>query len=404
MRSTLTIALTGRYFSWGGGIELLRLIANGLLTKQETHKLKIFLLLPVHNKVETPLDALRVVKRSIEGTISHRSPWFPLTAPAYHEGFLDFFQHTRDGGAEICYYDNSPAGLLRCLRRIGADVALPVNGSLGADFPVPWIGYASDFQHKYLPENFTPSECLNRDIHFATMLRDASVAIVNSRAVQSDIFSFFPYAGTKVCALPFSPNPMHEWFEELPFDVREKYSLPDRFFLISNQFWIHKDHLTAFRALRSVESHIVCTGSMEDYRRPHYREEIERFLADHSLTGRVRLLGHIPKRDQIEIMKRSLAVLQPTLFEGGPGGGAVYDAVSLGVPAIVSDIPVNREVEAEGVRFFRAGDSDDLAEKMRHLLAKETNRPSQERLMAMGQANLEKLGDSLLEAVQLVLG
>ena len=38
------------------------------------------------------------------------------------------------------------------------------------------------------------------------------------------------------------------------------------------------------------------------------------------LEQRVRVLGLVPKRDQIEIMKKACAVLQPTRFEGGPGG------------------------------------------------------------------------------------
>lgn len=394
--------MLGRYFGWSGGSDFLRHIANGLLTKQKVHKLDIYLLLPINNKIETPLDIVRVLLRSVKGTIEHKRPSLALPAPAFHESMPDFFLHTHEGSIEVVYYENSPAGLLRCLRRLGVDVALPVNGSLGRDFPVPWIGYAPDFQHKYFPQNFSSSECFDRDIQFATTFRDATVAVANSKTVKADIFSFFPHATLEVYSLPFSPNPLLEWFEDPPFDVQEKYSLPERFFLISNQFWIHKDHLTAFKALTSVDSCMVCTGTMEDYRRPHYLAELERFLADADLTQRVKLLGHIPKRDQIEIMKKCVAVVQPTLFEGGPGGGSVYDAVSLGVPVILSDIPVNKEVIAANVRFFRAGDSEELAQRMRDVLKEEITRPSRDVLLEMGRTNLEKLGDCLLEAVHCV--
>ena len=44
----------------------------------------------------------------------------------------------------------------------------------------------------------------------------------------------------------------------------------------------------------------------------------------------VEIVGHIPKLDQIALLKNSIAVIQPTLFEGGPGGGSAYDAISLG--------------------------------------------------------------------------
>lgn len=403
MKSCLTIALLGKDFGWGGGVDFLRYLANGLLAKQQKYDLKIYLLLPVNNRIEDLNDILRVVKRSINGTLQRKRPWFALPAPAYQASVPDFFLHLQRGKIEIIYYANTSAGLLRCLKSIKADVALPVNGTLGRDYPIPWVGYASDFQHKYYPENFSSQECFSRDIHFATVFRDSSSAIVNSKAVKDDVFHFFPHTNTKVCSLPFSPNPLSEWFEELPFNIYDKYLLPNTYFLISNQFWVHKDHLTAFKALKSVDGYIVCTGSMEDYRRPGYMAIVRNFLVDNDLTDRVLLLGHIPKRDQIEIMKKSVAVLQPTLFEGGPGGGCIYDAVSLGVPAIISDIPVNREVEGKNIYFFKAGAHDELAEKMQYLLQTHVQRPTIDQLIMMGQANLEKLGDTLLEVVSYVV-
>jgi len=403
MKDEMTIALLGRGFYWAGGIDFLRHLANGLLSKQKTHKFKIYLLLPIDNKIETPFDILRVAMRSIKSTIQQKRPCFAVPTPAFQVNILDFFLHTQEGQIDVVYHENSSSGLLRCLKKINADVALPVNGTLGSDYPVPWVGYAYDFQHKHLSENFNSQECFNRDIHFATIFRDATAAVVNSRAVKNDVFRIFPYTKTKVYSLPFSPNPVPEWFEELPSEVLAKYTLPEKYFLISNQFWIHKDHLTAFKALTTTDSHIVCTGAMADYRRPDYLSEIKDFLTKNGLEERVKLLGHIPKRHQIEIMKKSVAVVQPTLFEGGPGGGCVYDAVALGVPAIISDIPVNKEVESGNIYFFSAGNYEDLSEKMRELLRAELNRPGKDQLIMMGQSNLEKLGDCLLEAVSCVV-
>jgi len=38
-------------------------------------------------------------------------------------------------------------------------------------------------------------------------------------------------------------------------------------------------------------------------------------------------------------------------------------ALSYGLPVLVSDIPVNKEVELPAERYFRCGDVDDLKEK-----------------------------------------
>lgn len=404
MAKEIRIALLSKYFGWSGGIDFLRHIANGLLAKKDSHNVKIYLLLPVTNKLESPTDLLRVINRSIKATIKNKHLCIASPKPAFHDSMLDFFDHTQGGKVEIIYHDNSNAGLLKCLKKINADVALPVCGSLGIDFPIPWIGYIYDFQHKYLPDNFDPIECFNREIGFATTLRDSNALIVNSKAVKDDICRFYPWVdGNKVFNLPFAPHPLKEWFEPYQVNIKNQYNLPDKYFLISNQFWIHKDHLTAFRALKQIpETHnigLVCTGEMSDHRHPDYVKELKHFIFENGLNEKLHLLGHIPKRAQIEIMKVSIAVIQPTLFEGGPGGGSVYDAVSLGVPVILSDIPVNKEVNAKNLHFFKSGDSDSLTEKMIEIINTRTNRPSQADLLHMGRNNLSNLGNTLLNAI-----
>lgn len=404
MTMSVNIALLGRDFGWGGGVDFLRHVANGFLAGQQATNLKIYLLLPLENKIETPFCFSRVLKLSIKGSWQRKQLWFARQRPAYHETMLDFFEHIQTGKIQILYYENSNAGLLRCLRRINADVALPVIGTLGRAFPVPWVGYVYDFQHKYLPGNFSEEECSVRDAYFAAVLRDAAVVIVNSRTVKEDIVRFFPDAKAEVLNLPFSPNPLPEWFDDIPFDIYEKYLLPEKYFLVSNQFWIHKDHLTVFRSLVKNDINIVCTGTMEDCRSPDYMIKIYKFITENNLADRIRLLGHIPKRHQIEIMKKSVAVIQPTLFEGGPGGGCVYDAISIGVPIILSDISVNKEVEANYVWFFKSGDCEDLAAKIYEVQNTKIERPSQDDLMIMGQNNLEKLGNRLAEVVNCAIG
>ena len=59
------------------------------------------------------------------------------------------------------------------------------------------------------------------------------------------------------------------------------------------------------------------------------------------------------------------AVLQPTLFEGGRGGGAGPLALSLGTPCILSDINVNLELKGQyGTIFHTAANFNDLKDKL----------------------------------------
>lgn len=71
----------------------------------------------------------------------------------------------------------------------------------------------------------------------------------------------------------------------------------------------------------------------------------------------------------------------------------MYEAVGLGVPAVVSDIPINLEIDQGEVCFFRKGDAEHLAESVAELLSSPRPRPTREELLAKGDANLQRLGN-----------
>lgn len=407
MKSRLTIALLGKYFGWGGGSDLLRSITNALALKTKSEPLTIYLLLPVENRIKNREDVVELGKRIVLDLAKFKCRSFK-ERPLYDSSMLDFFEQI-DGHIEIVLHNDTKGGLRRCLREIGADVVLPVLDCLDNSFPLPWLGYIYDFQHKYYPQFFDVDTCRHRDIFFGSILKTARGVLVNSRSVKKDIATFYPGNPCRVFAMPFAPAPVADWFEEPAEDLRRTYNLPECYFIISNQFWVHKSHGTAFEALAMLrletleDVHIVCTGNVQDHRFPGYFTELQTKIAAWGVADRIHFLGHIPKLDQLQIMKKAIGVIQPTLFEGGPGGGSVLDGVALGVPAIVSDVPINREIEAETVRFFTVGSAEELATKMGELIARTPVRPSPEILIERGREKAERLGDTLLEAIEYVM-
>ena len=119
------------------------------------------------------------------------------------------------------------------------------------------------------------------------------------------------------------------------------------------------------------------------------------------VTNRVHILGLIPKNDQIALLRGAIGLLQPTLNEGGPGGGSVYDSVALGISSIVSDIAVNREIQGEEtVSFFRAQDPASLLAAMTALMqAPPRIQFSSSELLHQGKKRRERCGNMLLDAI-----
>ena len=224
-----------------------------------------------------------------------------------------------------------------------------------------------DFQHKYLPKYFSKKEIMIRNEYFRNIAKYASTVILSSKCAQRDFHEFFPYAASKTTVLPFRSVPSPKWFNVNPKDLQKKYSLPDKFFIVSNQFWQHKNHLAIFEAMNLLNKEglrpiVVCTGHRQDYRRPGYYDEVLKTIRRYDLDEQIILLGLVPKIDQIQLLRRSIAVIQPSLFEGW--STVVEETRCIGKPIILSDIPVHLEQNPPNCEYFDRNSTYSLAEVM----------------------------------------
>lgn len=391
------------FVEWAGGVDFLNIVIGSILATEQGQRAEIILLVPSAGLRARAQRVLAHSKALIKSAIYRRFLVSSTTMGAAH-----LQSAVQDLGIEIVRIAPGRRALRAAATKYQLDVLLPAVFTLGTGFPKPWIGYIFDCQHRHLTQHFRERDRRNRDEAFQELLSDANAVIVNSRAVKSDLDTFYPGHGGTVFSMPFAPAPRTEWLAEQTGTL-EKYFVGQPYFLISNQFWIHKDHATAFTAFEKVASRntavsLVCTGGTYDSRDPaHFPRLVDQIKAA-GLQHRVKILGVLPKRDQIELLKRAQAVVQPTLFEGGPGGGAVYDAIALGVPAIVSDIPVNREIEGGSVSFFRAGCAEELAAQM--LLSLSTNATAARigDLVSAGHARRRHCGAVIMDAIDRACG
>lgn len=296
------------------------------------------------------------------------------------------------------------AALDRVCRTERIDVLMPLGSAPSPSLRVPWVGYIFDMQHRFYPAFFTSRMRRARDRQFTTVLRQASTVVVNARQVEADARAFYSPFGATIFPLPFSAAPDPRWYNRDVREVRRCYGIGKRYFLISNQFWVHKRHDVAFDAFAGLaaqhgEVELVCTGATEDFRDPDYFGRLTAAIRNAGLEHRIHILGLIPKLDQIALMRGCLAVVQPTAFEGGPGGGSVFDAVALGVRSIVSDIPVNREIEGLVTAYFPLNDAAALTDAMEAVLAAPPAAPADQHvMMAAGTRRRLAMGEVLWAA------
>lgn len=231
-----------------------------------------------------------------------------------------------------------------------------------------WI---PDLQHCFLPELFTQADMNSRNEMFEAFA-GAETVVFSSEASRRDFQKCYPEAPAQLEVWSFCSNPSKELFLTNPKAVVESYRLPERFFLVANQFWKHKDHAVVVDALvrlqkQGISVPVVFTGALRDYRGTGHVDELLQSIQRGGVHGSVHLLGFLDREEQLHLMRSALAVIQPSRFEGW--STVVEDCKALGQRLILSDLEVHREQDPPESVFFPVADSVVLAEKIRGLLA-----------------------------------
>ncbi|MEJ2542277.1 MAG: glycosyltransferase family 4 protein, partial [Gemmatimonadota bacterium] len=114
-----------------------------------------------------------------------------------------------------------------------------------------------------------------------------------------------------------------------------------------------------------VEATLIVCG-----RNGHATSELKRIHAETGLGDRVRFLGN---RDDVpEILAAADIFAFPSVYEGL--GGAVIEAMALGLPVVCSDIPALREVveQERNARLVPSMDPRAMARALRTILEEPT--------------------------------
>ena len=342
---------------WTGGIYYVRNLIDTLLHNPKVREWELLVLCPdEHRDIFAPLverGNVRLLRRSpLLGRLN-----FALMK-AFRALRMDF-----------------PMDVALTALRHRVDAIFPVMG-----YPIfllerRCVHWIPDFQHNKIPGFFSPRERIRKDSRFEAIGKSRGKLILSSQDAASHLSEFFPDSTVDVFVIPFISD-IEEWAEritpELERDVLAKFGLlqdghPVPYLYVPNQFWMHKNHITAFRGFaehrrRHPDSHLtlVCTGNIQDYRHVRFFEDLQRELAVQELGDSVRILSFLERQEQVAILKRCRALLQPSLFEGW--GTGVQEAKRFARPLLLSDLPIHREQGSERSFFFSPTDPIALAD------------------------------------------
>jgi glycosyltransferase involved in cell wall biosynthesis len=291
------------------------------------------------------------------------------------------------------------------LRRKGIDL-LTHSAQLGPNPGLKTAAWLYDFQFMHLPELWQRRHIQWAEQRYRAACRNADAIIVSSSQALDDLDRFAKWCDKPKHVLRFVSNPID--FGALPDEqeIKKKYSLPERYFYLPNQFWANKNHRLVIDALarlraNGVDATVICTGKTHDGRQPQYFGELMAYVSQSGLDESFRVLGLVPYADTQALMAHSVAMINPSLFEGW--STTVEEAKTMQRRMLLADIPVHREQCARGARFFDPADPAALAELMQAALADELPPLDPAAINSDYDVRLKQFGEAFLEIVDSVL-
>ena len=240
------------------------------------------------------------------------------------------------------------------------------------------IYWKADFQENYFPQYITAVE-MNWVKAFFNHLQNNdshSTLVLSSYDCKNDLEKFYPEIKNPVKLFRFvSHIPKQLNFENIT-TIQQKFNITLPYFIVCNQYWPHKNHLVVLKALHQLKQEnklnfqVVFTGKTSSIRGNEYFTELKNYITENNLANDIVITDFVERNEQLILMKKALAIVQPTTFEGW--STVIEDGKALNQYVIASNIKVNMEQIQENVSFFNAEDSNELSKILANF---STNKP-----------------------------
>ncbi len=247
---------------------------------------------------------------------------------------------------------------------------------LGKNSKIPSIKWFPDFQEIKYPENFSLKQKIARSFDIYLSSIHSNKILLSSKSTKRDLKKI-NFKAFKNSTVFYHSTHFHKNLKITNFNkIKKKYNINKKFFYLPNHFWKHKNHLVVFKAIKQLNEKnknvcLITTGNTYDYRFPNYFSELKYFIDKEKLNKNIIHLGIVPMSDVFSLIKNSLAVINPSFFEGW--GNTLEHAIKLNKIAIVSNIDVHKERISKNKIMFNPNDYKKLGEIMLNILNKKIN-------------------------------
>jgi glycosyltransferase involved in cell wall biosynthesis len=232
-----------------------------------------------------------------------------------------------------------------------------------------------DLQYLFFPEYFTRTKLQYLKTMVPRSAEAARLVLVPSEFTRRTVIERLHIDPSIVIVVPHGISLREQG--SVPRDVRERYNIPNDFFIYPAATYPHKNHLLLLEAIaRLLKTHpettLVLTGAKawtEWSLAKEMNERIAREIDKLGIGDRVRSLGYIPSADLEALYREATALTFPSHFEGF--GAPALEAMARGCPVIAADVTALPEVVDEYGLLVSPDNAEEWSNAMAQLLDEE---------------------------------
>ena len=198
---------------------------------------------------------------------------------------------------------------------------------------------------------------LQKYLYVPISLKRANKVVAISKFTRSEIIKYYGIPKEKI-------NVIYNYFNFDKYLLKGNRTIPDvdsDFFLSICARYPHKDHLTIIRAFQEY-----CISNKEDklvfVGRLNTESESYLSLVSADVKKRILILSHISTQDIYYLYTHAKAYISASLYEGF--GMPIAEALYFGLPTLLSDTIVHREVSMGLADYFPCKDYKTLSSLM----------------------------------------
>ena len=230
------------------------------------------------------------------------------------------------------------------------------------------------------PEQYAKIDVKIYRAKFQYACANADKIIAISRQTEQDLIDFYKIPVEKITVCYQSCNAAFgkQVSEAEKLKVKEKYNLPDQFFIYVGSVIERKNLLNICKAmlLLKTDTHIplVVIGDGKKY-----KQQVKDFIKENRLESRIIFLSENPlarvsssflrAEDFPAIYQSAIAMIYPSFFEGF--GIPVLEALWSRLPVITSNVSCLPEAGGDGAYYVNPGSAEEIAAGMRKILSDE---------------------------------